>query len=85
MEGTINIVLARKAVVLQSTHDYFIVFSTDFQHVTANIFVQGQRVKGQGHSVRVITGNIDSLRNLCDFLTYLTLSGGRGTTTWTAV
>jgi len=27
-------------------------FSTEFQHVTANTLVQGQRVKGQGHSVR---------------------------------
>ena len=26
-------------------------YSTEFQHVTANTFVQGQRVKGQGHSV----------------------------------
>ena len=27
-------------------------FTTEFQHVTANTVVQGQRVKGQGHSVR---------------------------------
>ena len=29
-------------------------FSTEFQHVTANTLVQGQRVKGQGHSVTFV-------------------------------
>ena len=56
-------------------------FSTEFQHVTANTFVQGQRVKGQGPSVcnrqRRLTAK--SVRICCLF----NVEKGRGAT-WCA-
>ena len=59
-------------------------FSTEFQHVTANTHTL---LQGQGWKVKVtayVTGNTDSLRNLWDYLTYLTWAVGVATSTWVA-